>query len=333
MQAQATLRPTSGLNFQATYTWSRNLSASAWTDYLQDRFDGRDYLLSGQHRSHSLTTFGSYELPLGARGVLFREASGAFKKAVEGWQVSWIATFYSGAPISVTGTNTLWNNNYPILVRSDLWDDKGGKAVWADSFIDGSYFGNKYTKVLDTNICRHPDTTDGLGRTLYGATCANLTTGAPNAGAPRALALASTNTDASGNVLPQTYTSDHMGDDGVLYKAGDPIIVFRNADQRDGVNAKGNYKNNRITGMGRMTFDMAMSKTIEFMEGKRFEIRVDAKNILNHASPTNGTSSAYGGRVMTLNNPSLAINSTAAFGRFTTKAEHRTFQARLAFRF
>ena len=328
MQAQVTLRPTHGLNFQATYTWGRNLTDTGWTNYLADRFDGRNYTLSSAHRSHSLTTFGAYELPFGPRGYFFRDAEGIFKKAIEGWQLSWIATFYSGAPVSVTGTNSLWNNNYPILVRPDLWDDKGGKATWNDNFVDGSYYGSLYTKVIDSNICRPAGSTGAIDSTLYANNCANN-----NASAPRALALASTQTDAQGNVLPQTYTAPYTAADGVTYQIGDPIIVFRNADQRLGANAEGNYKSNRITGMGRRTFDMAASKSVEFMEGKRLEIRVDANNILNHPSPTNGTSYANGGRSMGINNPSFAINSTAAFGRFSTKASHRTFQARLRLSF
>ena len=335
MQAQVTMRPTNGLNFQATYTWSRNLTDSAWTNYLGDRFEDRDYTLSSQHRSHSLTTYGGYELPFGPRGFLLRDSSGFVKKAVEGWNLSWIATFYSGAPASVTGTNTLWSNNYPILVRPDLWDDKAGKASF--DWIDGNYYGNKYTKVMDANIC---DKTR-MASALYTATCESLDTNpnnatfnkmVVNASAPRALAMASNQTDAQGNVLPQTYTSDYTAADGVTYKAGEPIVVFRNADQRNPTQI-GNYGSNRITGMGRMTFDMAASKSIEFMEGKRIELRVDANNVLNHPSPTNGTSYANGGRSMGINNPSFAINSTATFGRFSTKASHRTFQARLALRF
>ena len=335
MQAQMTMRPTHGLNFQTTYTWSRNIANSGWTNYLGDRFADRDYILSGQHRSHSLTTYGSYELPFGARGFLFRDASGAFKKVVEGWQLSWVATLYSGAPASVTGTNTLWNNNWPILVRPDLWDDKAGKADF--EWIDGNYFGNKYTKVLDPFICN----ASGMASGLYNATCEsvdvnpnNATFGMMvlNASAPRALALSSNRTDALGNVLPMTYDKEYTAADGVTYKVGDPIIIFRNSDQQNPTQT-GNYKAGRLTGPGRMTLDMAASKSVEFIEGKRLEVRVDAQNVLNHATPTNGTAAAYGGRVMTIVDPGFAINNTSTFGRFTTKAGHRTFQARIRLSF
>jgi hypothetical protein len=98
-------------------------------------------------------------------------------------------------------------------------------------------------------------------------------------------------------------------------------------------NPSGNYKPNRITGQGRFSFDLAMTKSIEFMEGKRFEIRVDAQNILNRATPTQGTAASYGGRFMSIANPGFGINGSGSFGTLSTKAGHRTFQARLRLSF
>jgi len=327
MQVQATLRPTQGLNFQATYTWSRNINTSGWTNYVGER----DYDLSGQHRTHSLNTYGSYVLPFGANGFFLRDASGVFKKAIEGWQVSWITSMSSGMPINVSGLPTMWNNSYSVLVRPDLWDEKSGSTseMWDKGiFMGGRYFGDKYTKVLDRGICNAA----AMETALYNQYCVNLITSAP-----RALALASGERDATGNLLPLLYDSDYTAADGVTYRAGDPIIVFRNANQLDynGSQYIGNYKSGRATAPGYFSFDMAMSKSIEFMEGKRFEIRVDAKNILNHATPTAYTTSAAGagGRTMSISSPSLAVNSTAVFGNLAGKAGHRTFQARLSLRF
>jgi hypothetical protein len=167
---------------------------------------------------------------------------------------------------------------------------------------------------------------------------------------PRALALASGELDASGNPRPLRYGSleealkydpnaqmDVVGfTDGTPIYANPVVIVFRNANQLD-YNDKqyiGNYKSNRLTGPGLFTFDMAMSKSVELMEGKRFEIRVDAQNILNHPTPSGGSPTlSYGGRRATTSNPSFAINGTAVFGNLPNKGGHRTFQARLALRF
>jgi hypothetical protein len=54
LQGQVTLRPTHGLNFQASYTWSRNLgTGGAVTDPLNRALD---YGILSNHRSHMLTT-------------------------------------------------------------------------------------------------------------------------------------------------------------------------------------------------------------------------------------------------------------------------------------
>jgi len=331
MQAQLTMRPTHGLNFQTTYTWSRNIGNGTWSNYLGER----DYNLSGQHRSHSMRFFGAYELPFGARGLLLRSATGPVKKAVEGWQVSWVLGMESGPPFSVTGNTVLQSRNWPVLVRPDLWDDKQGKArmEWGPNgeFLPGTYLAHEYINVLDTNICNP----DRMTPALYTAQCVDAS-GTIRSGAPYAIARATR--DANNRLIPETYTSDYLAPDGVTYKAGTPVVVFRNADQSDGRNAGGNYKPNRMTGQGRRTLDMAILKRIEFMEGKTFELRIDAQNVLNHATPSANSGTPIlesGGRYMSIDLPTLGIASvgTLPFGGLNLKTGHRTFQARLALRF
>ena len=325
MQAQATMRPTRGLNFQATYTWSRQLGNTAWTNYLGER----DYVLGSTHRSHVLNTNGSYTLPFGARGFFFRDASGVFKKAIEDWSFSWILGVSSGLPVSVTGQAAMWSDSSPILVRPDLWDNKAGNVTteWKDNgaYVGGYYFGKKYTNnTLDTNICDQ----SVMDPALFTAYCRNAA-GVIMSSAPRVLALASAD-----GITPALYESDYTAADGVTYKAGTPIVVIRNADQRLGASAAGNFRPSSLTGQGRFSFDLAMSKSIEFMEGKRLEIRVDGQNILNTATPTQTASQFVpSSRFTSINGPNLNINSTTPFGFLTTKGGHRTFQAKLRLSF
>ena len=349
MQAQVTLRPTHGLNFQATYTWSRALSNSGWTNYLGER----NYNLTGQHRSHALNIFGSYDLPLGPRGFLFKESSSVVRKIVEGWQLSWVSAMRSGSPMSITGSSTQWGTNYPILVRPDLWDDKAGKAKdrWNDNgtFAGGRYWGDKYTRVMDTGVCN----LQNLTQALYNQYCINaagtrLMDVSGTYTVPRALALqhpSGTTDPVTGAPLAMTYQEDTIGADGVLYKKDTPIIVMRNATGvYDGKDydplSTGTYKTNRLTSQGTFTLDAALSKSIEFMEGKRLEIRVDAQNILNHPTldGTAASSVRYynGGRITNFASPSnLGMNTagSAAVGNMPTKTQHRTFQGKLAIRF
>jgi hypothetical protein len=107
----------------------------------------------------------------------------------------------------------------------------------------------------------------------------------------------------------------------------------------------GNVQSNNIYGPGRWTLDATMGKSIEFMEGKRIEIRVDAQNIFNHATPSYDmgiiagfeafASASYGARYKTVNNPNTTIYSGnfSPFATVNSKAGHRTFQGKLSIRF
>jgi hypothetical protein len=147
MQTQVTMRPTRGLSFQTTYTWSRSLGLSGSGDPF-DRNEG--YQLSGQHRSHQLTSFGTYTLPMGANGFIFRNSTGFLKKAVEGWQLSWTSSMTSGLPASITGSSRLWGaNNVDFVGPAGSWNDKAGQVTWEPGASEGFFYGDKYVRVVD----------------------------------------------------------------------------------------------------------------------------------------------------------------------------------------
>ena len=288
MQAQVTMRPIHGLSFQATYTWSRNITDQGINNYLTME---RRHYLSTQHRSHTLSSYGSYELPLGARGFVFRDSVGALKKAVEGWQLSWIYSVNSGIPESLAGNSMLWGDNRPVLVRPDLWDNKAGKVEWGDDLAGADYYGNFY----GNKYVRIPD-----------PMCATV--------------AASMQTTCQDNYKALALRSDPN------------TIVVRNALPGETANL---MQSNSLTGPGRWNLDMAMSKSVEFMEGKRIEVRVDAQNIFNHPTPTGGQPFSWNARFTQIYNPDFALNSTDSdsFGRLTSKGGHRTFQAKISLRF
>jgi hypothetical protein len=300
MQAQVTMRPTRGLSLQTTYTWSRNMSDQGLNDLRPGA--ARDYYLSAQHRLHQLTSFGTFDLPFGANGFIFRNAAGTFKKAVEGWQLSWIASLTSGVPGSITGYSRLWGASNIDLVRPDLWDNKAGKVTWANKANQGYYFGSRYLNVLDpqcndTNIVAASLLSACSGQSIFGT-------------GMRAIAY------------------DTNGDN--VYQAATDPIVFQNAP----VGSRGNYGMNTIYGPGRWELNLAMDKSIEFMEGKRLSFRLVAQNIFNHATPSNA-STQWNARFTSIGNPQLGVNSSTPndFGILGTKGGHRTFEAQLTLRF
>jgi hypothetical protein len=290
MQAQVTLRPTRGLSFQATYTWSRNLGDRGWTDY-RDRAE--DYGILSSNRSHQLTTYGTFELPFGANGFFFRSASGAVKKIIEGWQLSWTGSVTSGMPMSITGTTTLWGGGQPDLVGP--FDPKEGHVTWEPGAWEGRFFGDKYMRVEDPQCNNIAPELQSICRGTSGL---------------KALALVAGYDDA-GNPI-----------------AGD--IVFQNAEP----GVRGNYSLSELSGIGRWSLDLAMSKSIEFMEGKRIHFRVDAQNILNHPTPSGGSPWPWNARFTQVYNPSdMGLNTTQDFARVASKGGHRTFQAKIRITF
>jgi hypothetical protein len=282
LQGQVTLRPTQGLNFQATYTWSRNLGMLGTTDPINR---AADYGILGQHRSHMLTTYGTYNLPLGPNGYLFRDSSGWVKKLVEGWQMSWISSVTSGLPDSVGTVQSMWGGSGVDLVRPDLFDTKGGHITWEHGAASGLFYGTQYVQVTDPRC-------DTLASSLQSNCRDNL----------KALALAS-----------------------------DPsVIVFQKAEP----GRRGNFERNQLTGPGRWSLDMALSKNIEFMEGKSINFRVDVNNIFNHPTPTNSDPNSSGGATYNYRdywwtNPNFDLNSSDPFGFIQYKAGHRVFSAKI----
>jgi hypothetical protein len=292
LQGQVTLRPTHGLNFQASYTWSRNLGMNSITDPLNRALD---YGILPNHRSHMLTTYGTYNLPLGPNGYLFRSSSSWVKKLVEGWQLSWISSLTSGVPASVTTVESMWSNGMPDLVRPDLFDTKGGHVTWESGSRSGRFYGNMYKSVPDPQ-CNGVSNVDNE---------------------PFTPGIQSLQTNCQENLLALALASDPS------------VIVF----QKPLPGERGNFDMNQIMGPGRWGLDLAMSKSIEFMEGKSINFRVDVHNIFNHPTPSNWTGS-YDQRTYQITNPNFNLNhDTEPFGYIGYKTDHRVFSAKVRITF
>jgi hypothetical protein len=332
MQTQFTLRPYYGLNFQATWTWSRNLTRGGYMDYR----DGSPYAweqtygLSGQHRTHTFNIFGTYELPFGARGFLFRNVSGALQKAIEGWQLGWIGRLSTGTAMSMNGISTVWGTNRPVQVAP--FDTKATGIRWVDTWDEGgeargfgTFFDTEYTWIPDPQ-CFTPGIVE-QGRTNIFAGGNTLMSGACSSGGSvfataHLDALVVAVRDENGNLLPEEELRNH--------------IVFQNALPGQIGNRNGS---NLIYGPGTWDLDMSMSKSVEFMEGKRLEFRMDAQNIFNHARPTFGPDEPvyYGARNTGVSPPYVLLNDgwnrAFRFGMVNGKTGHRTFQARIRLSF
>ncbi len=140
-QAQVTLRPTRGVDFQSTYTWAKSLGIGGGLPY-DPRDKWADYTLTGSDRRHNWVTFGNFALPLGPNKLFGKNSSGVLAHVIEGWQTSWITTVQSGAALNISARNGLYGAAVPDLVGTLDYSSIG--VNWPDGAATGNYFGNRY---------------------------------------------------------------------------------------------------------------------------------------------------------------------------------------------
>jgi hypothetical protein len=146
-QAQVTLRPTYGIYFQSTYTWSKNLGNSGGLS-PDPRDMSTGYVLLDTDRPHNWVTYGNFDLPFGPNRLFGANTTGAWAKAIGGWQIGWISTVQSGAPLNMSANCGLYGNCTPDQVNGGIDPDSIG-VVWAEGADSGSLFGDRYTFTTD----------------------------------------------------------------------------------------------------------------------------------------------------------------------------------------
>jgi hypothetical protein len=145
-QGQATLRPTFGVNLQASYTWSKDLGRGP-NGYTAPWDRAEDYALATRNREHQFRTFGTFRLPIGPGQALLSNATGAWGRIAEGWQMSWILNLLSGLPNRVAAQNMIIGAGAPDIVGP--FDVHSAKAVWKEGDLAGNLFGGRYVTVRD----------------------------------------------------------------------------------------------------------------------------------------------------------------------------------------
>jgi len=146
MQTQLSLRPTHGISYQGTYVWSRLLGVT--TSGVRDLWNrDADYTRLPTDRTHTLRSFGTFDLPFGPGQLLGGNTSGWMARVIEGWKLGTIINLSSGAPLNVTARNTLYAAGTPDIVGA--FQGKG-KVEWpAQGTIFGGFFSQQYQRVTD----------------------------------------------------------------------------------------------------------------------------------------------------------------------------------------
>jgi Carboxypeptidase regulatory-like domain len=158
LQTQVTLRSTHGVQYQATYTWSKSLGidsgGSGALGTFRDLQNRRaDYALLSSHRAHDFRSYGTFELPFGPGKLVGGSVSNWVARIIEGWKVGTIFNLTSGAPMNIVGGNTLYGLGTQFNGTPDVVGDFPRKTgvVWplkpGDAF--GNLFGQQFKQVKD----------------------------------------------------------------------------------------------------------------------------------------------------------------------------------------
>lgn len=119
LQFQLNKRMSSGLTFGASYTFSKLMEA---TSYLNANDASPEEVISNSDRPHRVVLHGLYELPFGPGKPLLSNANAILSRIFGGWQLNWVATFQSGAPVEFASADRISrSDNDPHTV--DQWFD------------------------------------------------------------------------------------------------------------------------------------------------------------------------------------------------------------------
>ena len=254
LQTQVTKRLSSGFSGQLTYTWSKAISNAATSTFRarEDQSasirDPRNRKLNkgpvGFHRTHAFNAHGVWQLPFGPGRALGSNAPAALARIIEGWQLSSIVSWASGAPLS------------PITGRVNRFDGGGGLQTIAANAVFN-------TPDLVSGIDAFPKS---LGEVIVGSN-GNITyfTGLTRVAEPV--------TDYYGS------NPDGLEAHDALFQIVDSSgnVLLRNPKP----GTTGNLGPGWLQGPGSLGIDMALSKSIQIREGTEFTLRVDAINLLN----------------------------------------------------
>ncbi|MPZ19488.1 MAG: hypothetical protein GEV06_16450 [Luteitalea sp.] len=133
LQLEAIKRYSSGLAFQAEYSWTRSRDNAPIVGGPQNPYDpGADWGNSDQVRRHIFTLAYSYELPFGPGKSFGRNVTGFVGQLIGGWELAGVTYVRSGTPFSVTfgATQPGWFSG-----RADLASDP--TLPGRDRSIDG----------------------------------------------------------------------------------------------------------------------------------------------------------------------------------------------------
>jgi hypothetical protein len=120
LQINVGRRMSHGLQFGAGYTASKFLESTSW---LNPNDAKPEKVISDSDRPQRFVIYGIYELPFGRNKKFFTNAHRIVDFAFGGWQLSWIGTYQSSAPLGFAAAERVSrssNNPHTLLQWFDV---------------------------------------------------------------------------------------------------------------------------------------------------------------------------------------------------------------------
>jgi hypothetical protein len=194
LQASVTRRFSRGLRFQASYTYSKSMddtsggSTTLFSEISGDESNiGSSKGVSDFDRTHRLMINSSYEIPRWGFGW---SNTALGKRLIDGWQISGIGIWQSGAPFSITDSagavfygTTGSRANYATGASAQSAEKSGSPQSRLNAYFDttafaraGNVFGNvgrntmrgSRQRNLDFSVNKHVPITERLSAELRG---------------------------------------------------------------------------------------------------------------------------------------------------------------------
>jgi len=119
LQLEISKRMSAGLYFGVSYTNSKYLES---VSYLNANDAKPEKVISDADRPQRLVLHGLYELPFGPGRKFISSSNAVVKRIVANWQVNWVATFNSGAPLAFSSAERLSSSGRNLYTVDQYFD-------------------------------------------------------------------------------------------------------------------------------------------------------------------------------------------------------------------
>jgi hypothetical protein len=149
LQATLNKRFSHGLQFQAAYTFSKDIGMS--TSILIPQYINRDYYTTSLDRTHHIVISAAYDLPFGKSKPMANHGLAA--AVLAGWSLNGIFNHYSGTPFTITSSasscNCPGNSQTANLILPDV--AKVGTGVGGQAYFNPLAYGPVTGPVFGTS--------------------------------------------------------------------------------------------------------------------------------------------------------------------------------------